>query len=66
MSPRGENDLAVEVTTGSAEAEALLGYLRTGAVEGADVTAESLLRRKRRDPIAAAIGGYYLLRTANI
>jgi hypothetical protein len=57
VSPRGENDLAVEVTTDSAEAEALLGYLRTGAVEGADVTAESLLRQKRRDPIAAAIGG---------
>ena len=66
VSPRGENDLAVEVTTDSAEAEALLGYLRTGAVEGADVTAESLLRQKRRDPIAAAIGGYYLLRTANL
>jgi hypothetical protein len=58
VSPRGENDLA--------EAEALLGYLRTGAVEGADVTAESLLQQKRRDPIAAAIGGYYLLRTANL
>jgi hypothetical protein len=66
VSPRGESDLAVEVTTDSAEAEALLGYLRTGAVEGADVTAESLLRQKRRDPIAAAIGGYYLLRTANL
>jgi hypothetical protein len=66
VSPRGENDLAVEVTTGSTEAEALLGYLRTGAVEGADVTAESLLQQKRRDPIAAAIGGYYLLRTANL
>jgi len=66
VSPRGENDLAVEVTTDSAEAEALLGYLRTGAVEGADVTAESLLRQKRRDPIAAAIGGYYLLRTASL
>ena len=66
MSPRGENDLVAEVTTHSAEAEALLGYLRTGSVEGADVTAESLLQQKRRDPIAAAIGGYYLLRTANI
>jgi repressor LexA len=52
--------------TDSAEAEALLGYLRTGAVEGADVTAASLLKRKRRDPIAAAIGGYYLLRTARL
>ena len=31
VSPRGENDLAVEVTTDSAEAEALLGYLRTRA-----------------------------------
>ncbi|HKI17870.1 MAG TPA: hypothetical protein VKA15_08310, partial [Isosphaeraceae bacterium] len=37
VSPRGENDLAVEVMTNSAEAEALLGYLRTGAVEGTDV-----------------------------
>lgn len=66
VAPRGEDDLAVEVTTQSAEAEALLGYLRTGAVEGADVTAESLLGRKRVDPIAAAIGGYYLLRTARL
>jgi hypothetical protein len=66
VSQRGENDLAVEVTTGSAEAEALLGYLRTGAVEGAEATAESLLQQKRRDPIAAVTGGYYLLRTANI
>ena len=66
MSPRGQNDLDVKLTTGSAEAEALLGYLRTGAVDGADVTAESLLLQKRRDPIAAAIGGYYLLRTANL
>jgi hypothetical protein len=66
VSPLGENDLAVKVMTDSAEAEALLGYLRTGAVEGADVTAESLLQQKRRDPIAAAIGGYYLLRTASL
>ena len=66
VSPRGKNDLAAEVTTDSAEAEALLGYLRTGAIEGADVTAESLLQQKLSDPIAAAIGGYYLLRTANI
>jgi repressor LexA len=66
VSPRGKNDLAVEVMTDSAKAEALLGYLRTGAVEGADVTAASLLKQKRRDPIAAAIGGYYLLRTAGL
>ena len=66
VSPRGENDLAVKVMTDSAEAEALLGYLRTGAVEGADVTAASLLKRKRRNPIAAAISGYYLLRTAGL
>jgi repressor LexA len=66
VSPRGKDDLAVEVTTDSAEAEALLGYLRTGAVEGADVTAESLLKQKRPDPIEAAIGGYYLLRTSRL
>jgi hypothetical protein len=66
VSPRGEDDLAVEVTTPSSTAEALLGYLRTGAVEGADATAEALLRQKLDDPIAAAIGGYYLLRAARL
>jgi Restriction Enzyme Adenine Methylase Associated len=66
VSPRGEDDLAVEVTTQSAEAEALLGYLRTGAVEGANATAEELLQQKLGDPIAAAIGGYYLLRAARL
>lgn len=66
ISPRGEEDLNVEVTTQNAEAEALLGYLRSGAVEGADATAESLVQSKLGDPIAAAIGGYYLLRTARL
>ncbi len=73
VSPRGEDDLAVEVTTRNTQAEALLGYLRSGAIEGADLTAEpllanaeSLLKGKRADPIAAAIGGYYLLNTARL
>jgi len=73
ISPRGEDDLAVEVTTRNIQAEALLGYLRSGAIEGADLTAEpllanaeSLLRGKLADPIAAAIGGYYLLNTARL
>ena len=66
VSPQGEDDLVVEVTTQNAEAEALLGYLRTGSGEAADVTAEALLQHKLGDPIAAAIGGYYLLRTANL
>jgi len=66
LSPSSEGDLIAEVTTRSVAAESLLGYLRTGAVEGADVVAESLLQQKLEDPIAAAIGGYYLLRTARL
>jgi hypothetical protein len=66
VSARGESDLDIEVTTQSADAEALLGYLRSGAVDSAHAMAESLLQQKLRDPIAATIGGYYLLRTARL
>jgi hypothetical protein len=66
ITPRLDGDLAISVTTQSEQAEALLGYLRSGAIEDADVIAETLLARKMGDPIAAAIGGYYLLRVGRL
>lgn len=66
VTPRGALDVGIEVTTDNVDAEALLGYMRTGAMEGAEVMAERLLHDKRRDPIGAAIGGYYLLRVVNL
>jgi hypothetical protein len=61
VTPRGDAEVGVEVTSQNAEAEALLGYMRTGAVAGAEAIAERLLQRKLGDPISAAVGGYYLL-----
>jgi hypothetical protein len=60
----------VDFHTSNVEADALLryragGYLQQAAAAvdaGAAVTAEKLLRRKRRDQVAAAIGAYTLLR----
>jgi hypothetical protein len=62
ISAQGQSELDIEVTTGSDYAEALLGYLRSGAAEVARAIAESLLREKTVDPIAALVGGYYMLR----
>jgi hypothetical protein len=65
ISAQGQSELDIEVTTGSNYAEALLGYLRSGAVDGARAIAEALLRQKADDPIAAVVGGYYLLRNGH-
>lgn len=55
----------VAVPTGSPEIQLIAGYMRTGQVEAAaQVTerAEYVLQRKKMNPIAAALGGYALLR----
>ena len=46
VTPRGDAEVGVEVTSQNAEAEALLGYMRTGAVAGAEAIAERLLQRE--------------------
>lgn len=68
---REEDPVKVTVSTANQHAETLLGYLSRGAWEDASVVsqavlAEELLYSKRSDPIAAAVGGYYLLRTGDL
>lgn len=65
--------ISVLANSGNPRAEALLGYLATGAFEAAhrvseDVLsqAESMLKSKRDDPASAAIGGYYILRAGRL
>jgi hypothetical protein len=55
----------VAVPTGSPEIELIADYMRTGQVEAAAHVidrAEYLLREKEMNPVAAALGGYALLR----
>jgi hypothetical protein len=59
-------DVAVSVVSADERAEALLGYMRIGSVDGADTIAEDLLFGKVNNPIGAAIGAYYLLRVGRL
>lgn len=64
-----EPQLAITVATDNNVAEALLGYLTIGALGHANrvnKSAENLLFAKVADPAAAAVGGYYLLRTSDL
>jgi Restriction Enzyme Adenine Methylase Associated len=64
-----EPQLAITVATDNNVAEALLGYLTIGALGHAGLvnkSAEDLLFAKVGDPAAAAVGGYYLLRTSDL
>ena len=50
-------------------AQAILGYLTSGSIRAARQVAESaeeILYAKVTDPVAAAIGGYYLLRVHDL
>lgn len=70
--PSGNEDeprLAITVATDNNMAEALLGYLTIGALDHAELVnkrAEDLLFSKMVDPVAAAVGGYYLLRKSDL
>ena len=58
-------EVVTTAVTGNDVAESLLGYLRLGLTAHAEALwpmAEDLLQHKFRDPIGAAVGGYFLLR----
>jgi hypothetical protein len=61
-----DGEVLVSAITGNDLAESLLGYLQSGYIQHADALlakhAEALLFGKYQDPIAATIGGYFLLR----
>jgi hypothetical protein len=60
-----QGELRVATLTGNDDAESLLGYLRAGSIDHGELVlekAEHLLYGKFKDPTAAAIAGYYLLR----
>jgi hypothetical protein len=58
-------EVATVAVTGNDVAESILGYLKLGLTAHAEALwpmAEDLLLHKFRDPIGAAVGGYFLLR----
>jgi hypothetical protein len=63
-------EVIVSAITGNDLAESLLGYLQSGYIQNADALlakhAEELLFGKHEDPIAATIGGYFLLRVRRL
>ncbi len=63
--------LKVKVTTNNYPAEAILDLINNGGIKEAKTLmnkqeAEQLLKEKRNDCSAAAIGGYYLLKTGEL
>lgn len=68
----GQRIASVRVSTSSAHADTLAGYLHRGDLHSASsmadwaARAEDLLEHKVADPFAAVVGAYLLLRTRNI
>lgn len=65
------NQLDIAIASENWKAEALLSLLSSGAMKEANSLynaqlAEELLYQKRRDPAAAAIGGYFLLKIGEL
>jgi hypothetical protein len=70
--PKDGNELDVSITLSDTRVQALLTILNSGNTQRAKTFvspveyAENLLYQKVRNPIAAAIGGYYLLKTREL
>jgi hypothetical protein len=68
-----ENSLNVSVASGNMALDGILAYLERGELDTASKfemsqldLAEALVYQKQKDPISAAVGGYYILRRREI